>query len=69
MSQQLMGTLVGQVGGAVDRQSEGSSREPPWLPQEARLRLCSGCHSFPVELQWNLWALSLLLLAPSHRCL
>lgn len=41
IGQQLIGTLVGQVGGAVDRQckegrqSEGSSREPPRLPQEA----------------------------------
>lgn len=73
MGQKLMRTLAGQEG---EQRIEGIRREdslkkaPESLhgfPQEARLWLCPGCHPFLP--QRNLWALSLLLLAPPHRCL
>lgn len=62
MGQQLMGTLEGQVGG--EQWIESVRREDPLKEapghrlcsglQEEGLGLCSGCRSFPVELQWNL---------------
>lgn len=59
------GEGAGDREGKEGRQSEERSREPPWLPQEARLWLCPGYHPFP--LQWNLWALSLPAPGPSPQ--
>lgn len=53
----------------IDSVRQDALKEAPESLHDVRRRLDSGYALTDIPSQWNLWALSLPLLAPPHRCL